>query len=123
MDGGVMESRYNIIIIGAGIVGCSVAYHLAKKGVRNILVIEQDKFPMVVTATMLHHIGKTMVPLKILNKPGPFESHELEEMRRHALYSGEILREAGGGLRRGDSHCHPAPRDDGRHWLSPGAKR
>tara|TARA_B100001123_G_scaffold87778_2_gene100806 strand:+ start:2565 stop:5042 length:2478 start_codon:yes stop_codon:yes gene_type:complete len=40
-----MESRYNIIIIGAGIVGCSVAYHLAKKGVRNILVIEQDKFP------------------------------------------------------------------------------
>ena len=40
-----MQSEHNIIIIGAGIVGCSVAYHLAEKGVRNILVIEQDKFP------------------------------------------------------------------------------
>ena len=40
-----MKSEHNIIIIGAGIVGCSVAYHLAEKGVRDILVIEQDKFP------------------------------------------------------------------------------
>ena len=58
--------------------------------------IGQEDVPMIVTAALLHDIGKTRVPLEILNKPGPFEPHELQEMRNHALYSGEILREAGG---------------------------
>ena len=70
---------------------CTLVVAMAQAG-----RVEQEKLPMIVAATLLHDIGKTMVPLKILNKPGPFESHELEEMRRHALYSSEILREAGG---------------------------
>jgi len=70
---------------------CTLVVAMAQAG-----RVEQEKLPMIVAATMLHDIGKTMVPLKILNKPGPFESNELEEMRRHALYSSEILREAGG---------------------------
>jgi len=32
--------KNNVIIIGAGISGCSIAYHLAKEGVKNILVID-----------------------------------------------------------------------------------
>ena len=52
--------------------------------------------PMITTAALLHDIGKTRVPLEILNKPGRFEDHELQEMRKHATYSGEILEEAGG---------------------------
>ena len=58
--------------------------------------IRQSEMPMIVTAALLHDIGKTLVPLEILNKPGPFEPHELQEMRSHATYSGDILREAGG---------------------------
>ena len=34
-----------IVVIGAGIVGCSVAYHLAVRGAKNILVLERDSAP------------------------------------------------------------------------------
>ncbi len=36
-----MEDRANVVIIGAGIVGCSVAYHLTELGWRDIVVVEQ----------------------------------------------------------------------------------
>jgi len=36
-----MKSSAEIVIIGAGISGCSIAYNLAKKGVKNIVVIEK----------------------------------------------------------------------------------
>lgn len=51
---------------------------------------------MITTAALLHDVGKTRVPLEILNKPGRFEPHELQEMRKHATYSGDIMREEGG---------------------------
>ena len=35
----------HIVIIGAGIVGCSVAYHLAQRGVNDIVIVEQDRWP------------------------------------------------------------------------------
>ena len=33
--------RNKIIIIGAGVTGCSIAYNLAKKGMNDILVIDK----------------------------------------------------------------------------------
>ncbi len=51
--------------------------------------------PAISAAVLLHDVGKTRVPLEILNKPGRFEPHELEEMRKHALHSGDIMREDG----------------------------
>ena len=51
--------------------------------------------PAITTAALLHDVGKTRVPLEILNKPGRFEPHELQEMRKHATYSGDIMREDG----------------------------
>ena len=51
--------------------------------------------PAITTAVLLHDVGKTRVPLEILNKPGRFEPHELQEMRKHAAYSGDIMREDG----------------------------
>ncbi|NLJ58842.1 MAG: FAD-binding oxidoreductase [Tissierellia bacterium] len=37
-----MKSSAEIVIIGGGISGCSIAYNLAKKGVKNIVVLEKD---------------------------------------------------------------------------------
>lgn len=37
-----MKNSAEIVIIGAGISGCSIAYNLAKKGVKNIVVIEKN---------------------------------------------------------------------------------
>ncbi|MEE2659800.1 MAG: HD-GYP domain-containing protein [Candidatus Latescibacterota bacterium] len=57
--------------------------------------VDSGVLPMITSATLLHDVGKTRVPLEILNKPGRFEPNELEEMRKHAVYSGEIMREDG----------------------------
>lgn len=32
----------DVLVVGAGIVGCSVAYHLAKLGCRNVIVLERE---------------------------------------------------------------------------------
>jgi sarcosine oxidase subunit beta len=37
-----MPERAEIVIIGAGIVGCSIAYHLALRGAGRIVVLERD---------------------------------------------------------------------------------
>lgn len=42
MDKG-LPSRAQIVIIGGGIVGCSVAYHLAKLGLRDVVLLEQGR--------------------------------------------------------------------------------
>lgn len=37
-----MRKVYSNVIVGGSVVGSSIAYHLAKAGVKNILVIERD---------------------------------------------------------------------------------
>jgi putative nucleotidyltransferase with HDIG domain len=43
------------------------------------------------TGMLLHDIGKTMIPVEILNKPGRYEAHEFEIMKQHVLRGAEIL--------------------------------
>ena len=57
--------------------------------------MDQGTCEMLAKAALLHDIGKTKVPLEILNKPGRFEPHELAEMRKHTLYGEEILVDMG----------------------------
>lgn len=58
--------------------------------------VDTKTLEMITTAVLLHDIGKTRIPLDILNKPGKLEFAELTQMRRHAEYGGDILREVGG---------------------------
>jgi putative nucleotidyltransferase with HDIG domain len=44
----------------------------------------------------LHDIGKTMIPKKILNKPGKLSSDEFSEMKRHSELGAKIIREMEG---------------------------
>ncbi len=37
-----MKSQADVVIIGGGIIGTSVAYHLAKSGVRDVVLVEAD---------------------------------------------------------------------------------
>lgn len=41
---------------------------------------------------LMHDVGKTKVPAKILNKPTPLSADEFDEIKRHTLYGFEILR-------------------------------
>ncbi len=43
------------------------------------------------TGMLLHDIGKTQIPLDLLNKPGRFEAHEFELMKQHVLRGAEVL--------------------------------
>jgi glycine cleavage system aminomethyltransferase T/glycine/D-amino acid oxidase-like deaminating enzyme len=40
-----MKSHAHLVIVGAGIVGCSVAYHLMKKGWTDVVVLDQGPLP------------------------------------------------------------------------------
>lgn len=41
---------------------------------------------------MLHDVGKMLVPFEILNKPGKLTSEEFDEMKLHAKYGFDLLR-------------------------------
>lgn len=45
---------------------------------------------------LFHDIGKTKIPLQILNKPGKLDEEEFKEMKRHPFYSAEVLKTAKG---------------------------
>jgi glycine/D-amino acid oxidase-like deaminating enzyme len=36
-----MADRADVVIIGGGVAGCSIAYHLAERGVRDVIVVEK----------------------------------------------------------------------------------
>lgn len=55
--------------------------------------ISESEAEMLAMAALLHDIGKTRVPLEVLNKPGRFEPHELAEMRKHTVYGEDVLRD------------------------------
>ncbi|MDH4307021.1 MAG: FAD-binding oxidoreductase, partial [Acidimicrobiia bacterium] len=38
-----LPERSEVVIVGGGIIGCSVAYHLARRGVTDVLVLEQGQ--------------------------------------------------------------------------------
>jgi sarcosine oxidase subunit beta len=35
-------STASVVIIGGGVVGCSIAYHLARRGLRDVVIVERD---------------------------------------------------------------------------------
>lgn len=43
-------------------------------------------------AALLHDIGKTKIPLEILNKPGKLTDEEFNEIKKHSEYGYEILK-------------------------------
>jgi len=39
----IVRRTADVVIIGGGIIGASIAYHLTRKGVRNVVVLERDR--------------------------------------------------------------------------------
>ena len=49
-------------------------------------------------ASMLHDIGKLIVPTEILEKPGKLTVEEFEKIKEHTAYGGELLRDVPGEM-------------------------
>ncbi|MDR3592232.1 MAG: HD-GYP domain-containing protein [Negativicutes bacterium] len=55
------------------------------------LGIMEDLLQDLVLAGMLHDVGKTQIPLSILNKPGKLAGAEMELMKEHAAKGADLL--------------------------------
>lgn len=51
---------------------------------------------LITSAALVHDIGKALIPLEILNKPGPLTTAEMEIMRSHAALGYDALAKHGG---------------------------
>ncbi|MCL4825769.1 MAG: FAD-dependent oxidoreductase [Caldilinea sp.] len=86
-----MRTQARVVIVGAGIVGCSAAYHLAQLGWKDILVI--DKGPLFETG------GSTSLAPGLI-----FQTHNSQLMTNFARYTIDLL----APLRHHDEPClHP----------------
>ncbi len=70
----------------------SVAAHILN--FCNFYKLPHDKTLSLAIGALFHDIGKTMIPLAILNKPGKLTDNEYEEMKRHAEYSAQVMQNA-----------------------------
>lgn len=50
----VLPERAQVIVIGAGVIGCSVAYHLTRLGCRDVLILERKQ---IACGTSWHSLG------------------------------------------------------------------
>ena len=55
--------------------------------------LTDDDLKKLSQAALLHDIGKTCVPIEILNKPGKLNEEEWEEMRKHPRYGYNMLKD------------------------------
>lgn len=53
----------------------------------------KDELMTLGLGAMLHDIGKTQVPLDILRKPGKLTDAEFAEMKKHAIYGYQLLKD------------------------------
>ena len=49
-------------------------------------------------ASMMHDVGKLMIPLEILDKPGKLTPEEYEEVKKHTQYGYDMLKNSPGSI-------------------------
>src|SRR5512134_689230 len=68
----VLPSRARVVVVGGGIIGCSVAYHLAHMGWKDVVLLERDR----ITSGTTWHAAGLMVTFGST-------SHTSTEMRKY----------------------------------------
>jgi putative nucleotidyltransferase with HDIG domain len=60
------------------------------------LGLNEEQTRIIGVGALLHDLGKMLVPLEILNKPGKLTSEEFEIMKNHVLLGAELLKDTPG---------------------------
>jgi HD-GYP domain-containing protein (c-di-GMP phosphodiesterase class II) len=68
--------------VNVGVLATSLGHHRG---------VEGDDLIRLGAGALLHDIGKVVIPVEILNKPGKFTKEEFEVMKRHPEAGAEIL--------------------------------
>lgn len=73
--------------------------HMINVSVYSMLIakwmdLDNDKVKDVIMAGILHDVGKSKIPLEILNKKGPLTPSEFEIMKKHTVYGYEIIKDS-----------------------------
>ena len=58
------------------------------------LGLAEEVLHQVAIGGLVHDIGKTLIPDKILNKPDKLETSEMDVMKKHVIYSQQLLKES-----------------------------
>jgi putative nucleotidyltransferase with HDIG domain len=58
-------------------------------------IADADLLAAIAAAGLLHDIGKLAIPQRLLQKPGPLEPHEFEQVKRHAALGAQMLADVG----------------------------
>jgi len=77
---------------------------------------QDNRLHEIYVAGLLHDLGKLSVPRKILDKPGPLDTAEVEIIRTHTYYTHRLLTEAGFPTRMVEWAAHHHERLDGRGY-------
>ena len=92
-----MKKSYDIVIIGGGIIGCSVAFELAKRGRTDILVIEKEYLTSGATGRCGAGIRQQWG--SVINATLAFESTNIfESLEEYTWYKGDCGLNQGGYL-------------------------
>jgi len=74
-----MVDSCDVIIIGAGVIGCSTAYHLARMGIADVVVLEKHGSGIPLTTSKRYGI----INIADLPAPGKKNIFSIAGLRRH----------------------------------------
>ncbi len=77
-----VTDEFRVVIIGGGIIGCSIAYHLGKAGITNVLILERNELSSGATARaagLICHARSDVATTHMVNRTRAAIA-ELEEM-------------------------------------------
>jgi len=73
-------------------------YHCINVSLYSMLIgrwlkLPEDEIKLLMNAGILHDVGKSKVPMEILNKRGPLNQKEFDVIKKHSIYGFEIIKD------------------------------
>ena len=88
-----MKKHYRVVIVGAGIVGCSIAYHMADLGWKDIVVVDQG--PLFETGGSTSHAPGLVFQINSSRTMSGFARYTADLWTRMKLDDGPCARAVG----------------------------